>query len=56
MSLRPDDLVLVHVKAPTSGHQIADQWEAAPYHVLSPLAIQPVFKVQLVDAEDDNNM
>ena len=25
MSLRPDDLVLVHVKAPTGDHKIADQ-------------------------------
>ena len=27
MSLKPDDLVLVHVKAPSGDHKIADQWE-----------------------------
>ena len=35
MSLRPNDLVLVHVKAPTGDHKIADQWEATPHCVLS---------------------
>ena len=25
MSLKPDDLVLVHAKAPSSNHKIADQ-------------------------------
>ena len=35
MSLRPDDLVLVHVKAPTGDHKIADCWEATPHRVLS---------------------
>ena len=56
MSLRPDDLVLVHVKAPTGDHEIADQWEATPHHILSQLADQPVFKVQPVDAADDENI
>ena len=56
MSLRPDDLVLVCVKATTGDHKIADQWEATPHHVLSQLAVQPVFKVQPVDAEDDENI
>ena len=56
MSLRPNDLVLVHVKAPTGDHKIADQWETTPHHVLSQLANQPVFKVQPVDAEDDENI
>ena len=41
MSIRPDDLVLVHVTAPTSDHKIADQWEEIPHHVLSQLADQP---------------
>ena len=35
MSLRPDDLVLVHVKAPSGDHKIADQWEETPHHVIS---------------------
>ena len=56
MSLRPDDLVLVHVKAPTGDHKIADQWEVTPHCVLSHLPSQPVFKVQPVDAEDDENI
>ena len=56
MSLRPDDLVLVHVKAPTGDHKIVDWWEATPHHVLSQLAEQLVFKVQPVDAEDDENI
>ena len=30
--------------------------EATPYHVLSQLANQPVFKVQPIDAEDDENI
>ena len=31
MSLKPDDLVLVHAKAPSGDHKIADQWEEAPH-------------------------
>ena len=27
MSLKPDDLVLLHVYAPSGDHNIADQWE-----------------------------
>ena len=56
MSLRPNDLVLVHVKAPTGDHKIADRWEVTPHCVLSQLANQPVFKVQPIGAEDDENM
>ena len=56
ISLRPDNLVLVHVKAPTGDQKFADQWEVAPHHVLSQLADQPVFKVQPVDVEDDENI
>ena len=56
MSLRPNDLVLVHVKAPTGDHKIADQWEMSPHHVLSQLTNQSVFKVQPVDAEDHENI
>ena len=43
MTLKPDDLVLVHVKAPSAGHKITDQWEETPHQVLSQLADQPVF-------------
>ena len=56
MSLKPDDLVFVHVKAPTGVHRIADQWQVTPHCVLSQLAGQPVFKVQPEDAEDDENI
>ena len=38
MSLKLDDLVLVHAKAPSGDHRIADQWEETPCHVLSQLA------------------
>ena len=31
MKLRPDDLVLVHVKALTDDYKIADQWEDTPH-------------------------
>ena len=31
MSLRIDDLVLVHVKAPSGDHKITDQWEEIPH-------------------------
>ena len=27
MSLKPNDLVLVHAKAPSGEHKITDQWE-----------------------------
>ena len=56
MSLRPDDLVLVHVKAPTGDHNIADHWEANPHHVLSQLAIQPVFRVQSVSSDGEEGI
>ena len=56
MNLRPDDLVLVHVKSPSGDHKIADQWEETPHLVLSQLADQPVFQVKPVDAEDDENV
>ena len=56
MSLRPKDLVLMHVKAPTGDHKIADQWEATPHCIYSQLANQPVFEVQPIDAEDDENI
>ena len=56
MSLRPDDLVLVHAKAPSGYHKIIDQWENKQYRVLSQLDDQPVFRVQPVDAVTDENM
>ena len=43
MSLKPDDFVSVHAKAPSGNHKINDQWEDIPHQVLSQLADQPVF-------------
>ena len=31
MSLKPDYLVLVHIKAPSGDQKIADQWEGTPH-------------------------
>ena len=31
MSLKPEDLVLVHVKAPTGQHKIIDRWKEKQY-------------------------
>ena len=43
MTLKPDDLVLVHAKAPSGDHKIANQYESVPHWILSQLAEQPVF-------------
>ena len=56
MSLKPEDLVLVHVKASSGQHKIIDRWEDKQYRVLSQLDDQPVFKVQPEDAVDDENI
>ena len=47
MSFKPNDLVLVHAKAPSGNHKIADQWEDIPHQVLSQLTDQPVFEYSL---------
>ena len=31
MKLKPDDLVMVRIKALTGDHKIADQWEDTPH-------------------------
>ena len=41
--LKPNDLVLVHAKAPSGNHKIADQWEDAQHRVLSQLNDQQAF-------------
>ena len=56
MKLRPDDLVMVWVKALIGDHKIADWWEDTPYQVISQLNDQPVFQVQPIDAIADNNI
>ena len=35
MKLEPDDLVMGRMKALTSDHKIADQWEDTPHKVIS---------------------
>ena len=56
MSWKRNDLVLVHAKAPTGDHKIADQWVDTQHQVLSQLEDQPVFQVQPVDAVADENV
>ena len=56
MSLKPDDLVLVHAKAPSGDHRIAEQWEDIQHRVFSKLDYQPVFRVQPMDAVGDENI
>ena len=56
MKLKPDDLVMVQVKALTGDHKIADEWEDTPHRVISQLNDQPVFRVQPMDAIADNNI
>ena len=56
MSLKPNDPVLVHAKAPSGDHKIADRWEDIQHRVLSQLSDQPVFRLQPVDAVTDENI
>ena len=56
MSIKPEDIVLVHVKVPSGQHKIIDWWEDKHYRVLSQLDEQPVFKVQPENAVDDENI
>ena len=56
MNLKPDNLVIVCVKAPYGHHKIIDRWEDKQYRVLSQLDNQPVFQVQPEDAVDDENI
>ena len=56
MNLKPEDIVLVCIKAPSGQHKIIDQWEDKQYQVLSQLDDQPVFKVQPENAVDDENI
>ena len=56
MALEEGDLVLVRIKAFTGLHKIADKWEATPHRVLSQLPNQPVFKVQPIDCQGNENI
>ena len=56
MKLAPDDIVLVRVKAFGADHKIADKWKQSPYRILIQLGSQPVFKIQEVGSEGDENI
>ena len=56
MSLKPEDIVLVHEKVPYGQHKIVDRWEDEQYRVLSQLDDQPVFRVQPEKAIGDENI
>ena len=53
MSLNPDDIVMVRVKAFGSDRKVADKWEQNPYPVFQQMNDKPVFRVRLVDATDN---
>ena len=48
MKLKPDDLVMVRVKAFTGDHKIADQWEDTPHQVIGQLGDQLFLKYNLL--------
>ena len=56
MKIVPGDLVLVQVKAFVPDHKIADCWEQIPYKVLSQHKESPVYKVQLINDSNDENI
>ena len=56
IKIEPGDLVLVRVKAFGSDHKIADRWEQVPHKVLSQLHGSPVYKVQTLDKEGEDNI
>ena len=56
MKIEPGDLVLVRVKAFGPDHKIMDRWEQIPHKVLSQLHDSPVYKVQPLDKEGEDNI
>ena len=56
MKIVPGDLVLVRVKAFGPDHIIADRWEQVPYKVLSQHNNSPVYKVQPVNENMEENV
>ena len=57
MKLKPDDLVMVRVKALTGDQKIADQWEDTPHHVIGQLGDQNIALMKanlLMDIHFDN--
>ena len=53
MSLNPDDIVMVRVKAFGSDRKVADKWEQNPYTVIQQMDDKPVFKVRPMDTTDN---
>ena len=53
MSLNPDDIVMVRVKAFGSDRKVANKWEQNPYMVIQQMNDKLVFKVRLVDTTDN---
>ena len=56
MKIVPGDLVLVRIKAFGPDHKIADRWEQVPYKVLSQHDNSPVYKVQPVNKNTEENV
>ena len=53
MSLKPDNIVMVRVKAFGMDRNVADKWEQNPYIVIQQIDNKPVFKVRPVEATDN---
>ena len=56
MKIVPGDLVLVRVKAFGPDYKIADHWEQVPYRVLSQYHNSPVYRVQPVNENTEENI
>ena len=52
----PGDTVLVRVKAFEAERKIMDRWEQKLYTLLKQISNQLVFKVKLIDDDDESNM
>ena len=56
MKLGPNDIVLVRVKAFGVDHKVADKWKQTPSLVLSQSGDQPIYRVQEIDSEGEENV
>ena len=56
MKIVPGYLVLVRFKAFGPDHKIADRWKQVPYKVLSQHSNSPVYRVQPVDENTEENV
>ena len=52
MSLNPDDIVMVRIKAFGTDRKVANKWKQNPYIVIQQIYNKPVFKVRPVEATD----